>query len=159
MPVACGGSVEAEAQFNRSAIVFALACLLQYDTPCNGRQPAFSELQTNRLSPLGQNDISTSSDTELVNTIAPVPDTALALNHSNHFLRDTLSQAVLATSDVPPLGSSAENPLDGCSPSLPLGQGNWNLQRYTATSSTLLRANSKKGSDGVDSECEVKNGV
>ena len=138
---------------------FALACLLQYDTPCNGRHPAFSKLHTNRLSPLRQNDVGTSSDTELVNTIALIPDTTLAFNHRDHFLRDSLSQAVLATSHVPPLGSSAENPLDGCSPSLPLGERNWDLQRHTTTSSTLLRANSKKRGDRVDSECEVKNGV
>jgi hypothetical protein len=42
---------------------FTIACLLQYDTPCDGRHPAVSKLQTNRLSPLRQNDVSTSSDT------------------------------------------------------------------------------------------------
>jgi hypothetical protein len=57
------------------------ACLLHYDTPCNGRYPALSELQCNpALSSPGQNNIRTSSHTQLVNSIAPVPNTALALD-------------------------------------------------------------------------------
>ena len=57
------------------------ACLLHYDTPCNGKYPALSELQRYpALSSPGQNNVRTSSHTQLVNSIAPVPNTALALN-------------------------------------------------------------------------------
>ena len=94
-----------------------------------------------------------------MNSIAPVPNTTLAFNDRNHFLCNTLSKTVLSTARIPPLRSSAQDPLDSCSPSLPLAKRNWDLQRHTTTSGTLLRTNSKERGDRIDSECKVKNGV
>lgn len=94
-----------------------------------------------------------------MDSIAPVPDTTLALNDRDHFLSNALSQTVFATAHGPPLRGSAQNPLNSCSPTLSLAERDWNWQGHTTTGGTFLLANAKERSDRVDSECKVENRV
>ena len=68
----------------------------------------------------GQDNVSSCSDTKLVNSIAPVPDAARALYYSNELLRNTLGKAAFSTAHIPPLRSCGQDPLDSRTSPLPL---------------------------------------
>jgi hypothetical protein len=102
-----------------------------------------------------QDDVGTSSDAQLVDGIAPVPDATSSFYNSNELLGNALGQATLSTPHVSPLGSSAHDPLHGCSPPLPLTKWYGNLKRHTTTSCTSLASNSHQRGDRVNRKCEV----
>jgi hypothetical protein len=51
----------------------------------------------------GQDNVGSSSNTQLVDGIAPVPDTARTLDYGNEFLSNALTKAALSAACVPPL--------------------------------------------------------
>ena len=91
-----------------------------------------------------------------MNGVAPVPNTAGALDYCNKLLRNSLGKAVLSTAHVPPLRRSRHDPLDGSPSPLPLAQRNGNLQSDTTSSSTTLASNAHERSDRIDSESKIE---
>jgi len=115
---------------------------------------------TNGSLPLpGQNNVSSCSNTKLVNSIAPVPDAARALYYSDELLRNTLGKAAFSTAHIPPLRSCGQDPLDSRTSPLPLAQRNGNLKGNTTSSSATLTSDAHQRRDRVNGESKVKHRV
>lgn len=113
------------------------------------------QLRIPNLSLLWQDNVGSCSDSQFVDSIAPVPNSTSSLDYSNQFLCDALCEATFPTANVPPLRSSRHDPFHSCPPSLPLTKRNRYLKRNTSTSSTFLRADAHERCNGVYREGEI----
>jgi hypothetical protein len=107
----------------------------------------------------GQDDVGSSSNTQLVDGIAPIPDAAVALNYGNDLLGNALSETTLSTAHVSLLRRSGQDPLNSLTPSLSRKKRDGNLKSDTTSSSTSLTPDAYERRDRVNGESEVQYGV